>query len=549
MALCTQYSDDDFEDSATTPRTAAAPATAASRPASAKPAGGQEEAQPKPTTSGKLPTATSVSKPAPQATAESDVSDDTEALMRMPSARAPPAAATAAPSSTSKPVPAASAALASSSIVDDDDDDDDDTYSSDLAHVPTKPPPASAAQRPQTARATSRLQPKHSDDLAASAGPVEEDVDPASSSIVDAPPPAAALRQPSQGGAKKSAAPSRATSQRAPQSEAGSYADDGFEEDDAKSRKSVAASQHHAAKSAAPSRAASRLAKSEAYDQDYEEEEVDDARSVKSTAKSLARGRSQRGGDPTASNLTAEESEVDVVVVKQAAARATSKSRPASARSIRPASARSHHHHAPGGAAPQAGSWLDDSWEGELVPTIVPAQPPPAAAPPGATTALPPRPHAPQPNWATASQASALQRRQSAGGSSVMSRMTSGSVAGVLATAPQPYAQQHPQRPSSARPASAGRNNMADLMRRHPGTWDSRDVAEWVTFIGMEQYRKKFLHNCIDGRLLLGLTDGVLKQELGVGPYGHRMAILEAISALAQQAEDMIPGAWRDRER
>jgi hypothetical protein len=39
-----------------------------------------------------------------------------------------------------------------------------------------------------------------------------------------------------------------------------------------------------------------------------------------------------------------------------------------------------------------------------------------------------------------------------------------------------------------------------------------------VEGIGLPQYRKKFMHHCIGGQLLLRLTDELLKKELGIGP-------------------------------
>ena len=36
---------------------------------------------------------------------------------------------------------------------------------------------------------------------------------------------------------------------------------------------------------------------------------------------------------------------------------------------------------------------------------------------------------------------------------------------------------------------------MADAMRRHVKSWDVRDVCHWVEYIGLGQYRGKFLHN------------------------------------------------------
>jgi hypothetical protein len=56
----------------------------------------------------------------------------------------------------------------------------------------------------------------------------------------------------------------------------------------------------------------------------------------------------------------------------------------------------------------------------------------------------------------------------------------------------------------------------AELARRHPVTWGVREVAAWVELIGLGQYRKKFTHHCIDGRLLLQLTDTSLKVGAGL---------------------------------
>jgi hypothetical protein len=39
-----------------------------------------------------------------------------------------------------------------------------------------------------------------------------------------------------------------------------------------------------------------------------------------------------------------------------------------------------------------------------------------------------------------------------------------------------------------------------------------------VEGIGLPQYRKKFMHHCISGRLLLRLNDELLKKEMGIGP-------------------------------
>ena len=41
--------------------------------------------------------------------------------------------------------------------------------------------------------------------------------------------------------------------------------------------------------------------------------------------------------------------------------------------------------------------------------------------------------------------------------------------------------------------------------------WAVAQVCDWADYIGLGQYRKKFVHHCIDGRLLLSLTDKDLK--------------------------------------
>lgn len=44
------------------------------------------------------------------------------------------------------------------------------------------------------------------------------------------------------------------------------------------------------------------------------------------------------------------------------------------------------------------------------------------------------------------------------------------------------------------------------------------DVCDWVDGMGLSQYRKKFMHHVVDGRLLLRLSDVLLRTELGIGP-------------------------------
>jgi len=104
-------------------------------------------------------------------------------------------------------------------------------------------------------------------------------------------------------------------------------------------------------------------------------------------------------------------------------------------------------------------------------------------------------------------------------------------------------------RPASAAPRDRQGAIVEDLMRRHPVTWDVRDVCTWVDVIGMGQYRRKFAHNCIDGRLLLTLDDTQLKAELGIPPLGHRRAILDAIETLASGGRGGDRGSQRDEDQ
>lgn len=48
----------------------------------------------------------------------------------------------------------------------------------------------------------------------------------------------------------------------------------------------------------------------------------------------------------------------------------------------------------------------------------------------------------------------------------------------------------------------------------------------------MGQYKKSFLHNQVDGPLLLALDIGLLKHELKISSLGHRVTIYDAISQL-----------------
>eukprot|EP00892_Ulva_mutabilis_P005760 jgi/Ulvmu1/3556/UM166_0010.1 len=105
------------------------------------------------------------------------------------------------------------------------------------------------------------------------------------------------------------------------------------------------------------------------------------------------------------------------------------------------------------------------------------------------------------------------------------------------------------ERAKSARPASAApRSRRATCTRAvsakashstlhrvssiPPSRWNSVDVGVWLCSIGMGQYKKAFLHNQVDGPLLLALDIGLLKHELRISSLGHRVAIYDAIVQL-----------------
>ena len=48
-------------------------------------------------------------------------------------------------------------------------------------------------------------------------------------------------------------------------------------------------------------------------------------------------------------------------------------------------------------------------------------------------------------------------------------------------------------------------------MRVPVAAWGVREVCDWAEHIGLGQYRKRFLHHCIGGALLLELTEHNLK--------------------------------------
>ena len=70
------------------------------------------------------------------------------------------------------------------------------------------------------------------------------------------------------------------------------------------------------------------------------------------------------------------------------------------------------------------------------------------------------------------------------------------------------------------------------------------DIGHLLRSLGLERYEAAFRENEIDETVLLRLTAEDLK-ELGVAALGHRRKLLDAISALRDQANEGLPSLAR----
>ena len=76
----------------------------------------------------------------------------------------------------------------------------------------------------------------------------------------------------------------------------------------------------------------------------------------------------------------------------------------------------------------------------------------------------------------------------------------------------------------------------------HHGQAPSRDVADWLRKLGLEQYEPAFRANDVDAQVLPRLTAEDLI-SIGVNSVGHRRRLLDAIAALAgPQSDQPLPG-------
>src|ERR1700761_8779756 len=63
------------------------------------------------------------------------------------------------------------------------------------------------------------------------------------------------------------------------------------------------------------------------------------------------------------------------------------------------------------------------------------------------------------------------------------------------------------------------------------------DIVVWLRSLGLTKYEAVFRDNGIDGTVLPNLTHETLK-DLGVTSVGHRLKLLDAITALRSDAGD-----------
>ena len=81
------------------------------------------------------------------------------------------------------------------------------------------------------------------------------------------------------------------------------------------------------------------------------------------------------------------------------------------------------------------------------------------------------------------------------------------------------------------------RERLAEGVRRQMAvsvrTWGVKEVCDWAEWVGLGQYRKRFLHHCIGGDLLLELTDRNLR--------------VRALGCMLKHGSPYVPGAlfWR----
>ncbi|CAK4091777.1 unnamed protein product [Aphanomyces euteiches] len=65
--------------------------------------------------------------------------------------------------------------------------------------------------------------------------------------------------------------------------------------------------------------------------------------------------------------------------------------------------------------------------------------------------------------------------------------------------------------------------------------WACEEVLAWLNRAGFVKYEEVFRENDISGDILLTLTNDILRDDLKIAAYGHRVRLLQAIAKLVDE--------------
>ena len=85
------------------------------------------------------------------------------------------------------------------------------------------------------------------------------------------------------------------------------------------------------------------------------------------------------------------------------------------------------------------------------------------------------------------------------------------------------------------------------LLTKPPGHWNAQDVGHWLSQIGMDQYTENFKDDNVDGRTLLSMNAGDLR-DLGVSKKGHLRKMEKEMDDLKKR-DDVISNLKYENDR
>merc|ERR1712054_245636 len=77
-------------------------------------------------------------------------------------------------------------------------------------------------------------------------------------------------------------------------------------------------------------------------------------------------------------------------------------------------------------------------------------------------------------------------------------------------------------------------NDLSFIKQKEATFWTKQEVATWLQFIDLTEYKRTFLDNCITGQELVDLDNQDLAM-LGVRTLGHRKRILKQVKSLTNE--------------